>query len=224
MAGRILSIQNLEIQSQSSIVVHPFNIELDLGQGIIIYGLNNSGKSLICETIFASYNQIKGTIKVCDFSLNPISPTDKANLRRKLGYASQVSQLLPHKTVRVNLLMAINASDKFKDIPSETLILEHLNLFDLSHSLKTEFGALSYSQQKLISFIRAIIHKPKFLVLDGLMEGLDSKYHEIIIEKLEQLVLKDNLSYLITTHSAQKLPFLHAKSFEIIDNKLVSLN
>jgi ABC-type multidrug transport system ATPase subunit len=202
MAGRILSIQNLEIQSQSSIVVHPFNIELDLGQGIIIYGLNNSGKSLICETIFASYNQIKGTIKVCDFSLNPISPTDKANLRRKLGYASQVSQLLPHKTVRVNLLMAINASDKFKDIPSETLILE----------------------QKLISFIRAIIHKPKFLVLDGLMEGLDSKYHEIIIEKLEQLVLKDNLSYLITSHSAQKLPFLHAKSFEIIDNKLVSLN
>ena len=42
MAGRILSIQNLEIQSQKSIVVHPFNIELDLGQGIIIYGLNNS--------------------------------------------------------------------------------------------------------------------------------------------------------------------------------------
>ena len=83
---------------------------------------------------------------------------------------------------------------------------------------------MSYSQQKLISFIRAIIHKPKFLVLDGLMEGLDSKYHEIIIVKLEQLVLKDNLSYLITSHSAQKLPFLHAKSFEIIDNKLVSLN
>ena len=224
MSGRILSCQNLEIIAQNEIILNQLSLDIDLTEGNVIYGANNSGKTLLCESIFSNYEQIRGILKVCDFSLNPISAADKSNLRRKLGYLPQFGNLLLHKTVRVNLLLAINASDRIVDTPADTQIEELLKSFNCLHLLKNQVSFLSYSQQKIIGFLRAIIHKPKFIIIDDLSSHLDDDTVNSIITKLELLRSRENTSYVIFQHNLNRLAIHSAKSYEIVEKNIVNLN
>lgn len=67
MSGRILSCQNLEIIAQNEIILNQLSLDIDLTEGNVIYGANNSGKTLLCESIFANYEQIRGYLKYVIF-------------------------------------------------------------------------------------------------------------------------------------------------------------
>lgn len=73
-------------------------------------------------------------------------------------------------------------------------------------------------------FLRAIIHKPKFIIIDDLSSHLDDDTVNSIITKLELLRSRDNTSYVIFQHNLNRLAIHSAKSYEIVEKNIVNLN
>lgn len=224
MAGRIISAQNFDIDIDSRSLIKSIQFEMDIAEGVIIYGDNNSAKTLFCETLYGRHHELKGILKVCDYSMNPISESDKSSMRRKIGYLSQHNALLLHKTVRVNLNLAIQASDRIKDSAPDQTIMEHLHYFHLDHLVKREVESLSFSEQRLVAIVRCLVHRPKLILMDSLTLGLDNERIALVMDKLEQLRQRDNLSYVLFDHTSKLGFYPNMRSYEIKNQSLRPVN
>lgn len=204
---------------------HPLiqNIQLQVNEGEWhhIMGHNNVGKSLILECFSGNYQNCRGQLKVLEYNMLPISSLDLAHVRKRMGYASQRVQLLENKTVRINLLMCLQAAERVFEQSNDFIINSLLEEFELSQLLKREVNTLSYSEKQIISLLRAIIHKPKLLLLDQCFDQLDQEISVRFIEKIENLLKTDRIGVVSTSWNEIE-PGWNATKWKIQNSQMVA--
>lgn len=194
------------------------------GQWCEIIGPPLSGKTTIIQTLIGNHHQGTGQLNVLGFNLFPINREDARLLRRKVGYAQQLPDLLMDKTIRVNLLMALQAIDKAKEKTDEQHIIEILDEVGLIGKMKTEIRSLAYSELIIVSLLRCLIHKPRLILIDQLLDYLDKRQRNHLIAFIYNLVSKDKLSVITTAYSElTDLPFETSK-LKIEEAKLFAMN
>lgn len=168
-------------------ILKDININVGPGEQIALVGHTGSGKSTIMNLLFAYYQPQKGTIKIDGMDTREF---DKRVLRENMSIVLQDTNLFSG-TVKDNITL-------FNDDISDERVEESLvevggeellgKLAKGIHTpLSTSSDNLSSGEKQIISFARAVVGKPKILVLDEATSNIDTETEGIIQEGIRSI-------------------------------------
>jgi ABC-type multidrug transport system ATPase subunit len=150
------------------------DIRLNLPEGawLLICGPNGAGKSLLTRLILGLDRPSAGTIQVLGHDLARLGGGAMKRLRREMGAVLQRGSLLTDHAVLENLLLPLRDAPMTRNDMARAarLVMTLLGLDGLENHLPR---ALSLGQQRRVELARALIHRPRLLIWDGLSDGLD---------------------------------------------------
>ena len=164
-------------------VVQGISIHIDKEEIVVIIGPNGSGKSTFIKTVFGLIRPTKGKILFEDTDITGLR-SDKI-MRMGVGYVPQLDNIFPVLTVRENLEMGIYSK---KDTDLEEAIGETLDLFPmLKDRGKDKARNLSGGQRQMLAVARALVAKPKLLLLDEPSSSLAPNLVEKVLERVVEI-------------------------------------
>ncbi len=185
----MLELKDLTAAYGTSKVLHGISLSAEKGKVTCLVGRNGVGKSTTLKAIMGLVNTPSGDIKVCNKSVASKSTYQRA--KSGIGYVPQGREIFPQLTVRENILLGMEANPKINKIPD--YIFETFPI--LKDFLDRKGGDLSGGQQQQLAIARAIISKPKVLILDEPTEGIQPS----IIQDIGRVItkLKEEMAVLI---------------------------
>ena len=213
----IIEINNLSKSFGDVCAVSDLSFVVKKGELFAFLGVNGAGKSTTINIMCAQLKKDGGQIIIdgCDIDKS----TD--DIKRKLGVVFQSSVLDSALTVYDNLesraaLYGITG-EGFKQRLDELSSL--LNFKDL---LKRTIGKLSGGQRRRIDIARALLHKPKILILDEPTTGLDPQTRKLIWDVIYELRKNHQMTVFLTTHYMEEAS--EADYVVILDSGRVAAN
>ena len=187
-------------------ILHGVDMRLEEGEIVAILGPNGAGKSTLIKTVFGLLKPTDGHITFGSEEITGMSP--EAIVTLGLSYVPQVQNVFPTLTVRENLEMGgfllrrslyrrlVSGTGRLGDAllgRSERRVLndriqEVLGLFPgLQIRLKDRTGSLSGGQQQMVAFAKALILRPKVLLVDEPSAGLAPNLVTMVFEKIRDI-------------------------------------
>lgn len=165
------------------------------GELFAFLGVNGAGKSTTINILCGQLSKDSGSVNICGSDLDA-SPD---SIKRSIGVVFQNSVLDKELSVRDNLASrAALYGIKGKDFQNR---LEELaNLLEFKSLLKRPVGKLSGGQRRRIDIARALLHKPKILILDEPTTGLDPQTRNLLWQVIGNLRKDENMTVFLTTH------------------------
>ena len=191
----IIAIEHLNKHFGEVKAVQDLSFCVKTGELFAFLGINGAGKSTTINIICGQLSKNSGHVEIDGADLD----RDPDRIKRDLGVVFQNSVLDAALSVYDNLesraaLYGILGQD-FKTRLSELSAL--LGFEDL---LKRPVGKLSGGQRRRIDIARALLHKPKILILDEPTTGLDPQTRKTIWNIIDRLRSQENLTVFLTTH------------------------
>lgn len=187
----MLNVKNLEAYYEESIILNQVNLIAPEGEGICLIGRNGVGKTTFLKSIMGLANTPKGSIKFNDEEM--ISKPTFFRARQGISYVPQGRDIFPQLTVEENLLLGLEARSSKGSIDEKIYELFPV----LKSMLKRKGGDLSGGQQQQLAIARALVSKPKLLILDEPTEGIQPSVIQEIGRVIKQLKQEENLTILI---------------------------
>ena len=185
----MLEITNLTKSYKNFDAVKNLNLFIEEGEIGVLAGPNGAGKSTTIKSI-AGLLRYKGEIKIGGYSNKSVEG------KRLFSYVPELPGLFPLLTVREHMHFMARAYG-IKDY--EDYAEELFEIFDLSDKTEKFGSELSKGMQQKLSICCALITRPKLILFDEPMIGLDPK----AIKKLKDIMLElklQGVSMLVSTH------------------------
>ena len=205
-----LKISNLNVYYGESHILRNVDMTIPQGKMVCLIGRNGVGKTTLLKTVMGLLAPRSGQIDYQGRSLLSLPTHKRAKLG--IGYVPQGREIIPRLTVRENLLIGLEAKakgDKNKDIPEDILQLFPV----LKEMLGRMGGDLSGGQQQQLAIARALMGRPKLLVLDEPTEGIQPSIILDIENAVRQIVETTGVSVLLVEqhlHFAQQADYYYA--------------
>ena len=184
MQNKILSIENLFVRYGNIEVVHGIDLHVQHGEIVAILGANGAGKS---TTLLSISGLVKSSGGVIRFAGNPIqNMAAHAVVRNGIAQAPEGRRIFGTLTVRENLrLGAYSCTDTGQTKQSEEWIY---SLFPILRERSSQLGGtLSGGEQQMLAIGRALMSRPKILLLDEPSLGLAPLLVKTIFETLRAI-------------------------------------
>ncbi len=170
-------------------VLRDISFTIEPGETVAIVGHTGAGKTTIISLLLRFYDVQRGQILLDGADVRQFDPAD---LRRWFGVVLQ-DPFLFSGTVERNILLGSNHLDA-RDMEEAA---EEVNVADFIRTLPGGFQAevrergatLSTGQKQLISFARALAHKPRILVLDEATSSVDTETEHRVRDALKRMVV-----------------------------------
>mgnify|MGYP001158778856 FL=1 len=199
MANDILSLKNLEVHYGPIIAVRGVTLSVRAGQTVTLLGANGAGKSTILKAISGVLIPSKGKIFFDGESIGGQEPATIVS--SGLAHVPEGREMFPLLTVRQNLLLgAYSRSDKVDILEDLDKVFQYFP--DLKQFIDLEAKALSGGQQQMLALGRALMSKPKLLLLDEPSLGLSPIIVKEIFSILKHLQKDLGLSILLVEQNA----------------------
>ena len=191
----IIEINHLNKTFGDIKAVQDLSFRVKEGELFAFLGVNGAGKSTTINILCGQLSKDSGSVNICGSDLDA-SPD---SIKRSIGVVFQNSVLDKELSVRDNLASrAALYGIKGKDFQNR---LEELaNLLEFKNLLKRPVGKLSGGQRRRIDIARALLHKPKILILDEPTTGLDPQTRNLLWQVIGNLRKDDNMTVFLTTH------------------------
>ena len=161
----MLSVERLDVAYGGSQVLWGVDLAVPAGQVVCLMGRNGVGKTTVLRAVMGLLAPRAGRIRLDGQDITRWSPDRRA--RAGLGYVSQGREIFPHLTVEENLRMALLGCERAAAID------DALDLFPaLRALLARKGGVLSGGEQQMLAIGRALLTRPKLLLLDEPTEGI----------------------------------------------------
>lgn len=192
-----------------------FKLDLEFkihnGEFVALYGKSGSGKSTILRLLAGFDKPDSGVISsdgVIYYNKDIFLPPQKRNI----GYLFQDYALFPNMSVIQNLLFAKN------DIKFATELLELAELLEFKNAYP---HTLSGGQKQRTALARALMRRPKILLLDEPLSALDAKLRIKLQDYLSQIHKKYNMSIILVSHDKHEIYRLANHIYEIDNGKII---
>ena len=178
----LIKIEHLSKSYGAVRAVDDLSFRVKQGELFAFLGVNGAGKSTTISILCGQLSKDKGTVSICGTDLD----ADADFIKRSLGVVFQNSVLDKDLSVQDNLrsraaLYGIRGRD------FQNRLTELARLLDFEDLLKRSVGKLSGGQRRRIDIARALLHRPKILVLDEPTTGLDPQTRNLLWQVLGKL-------------------------------------
>jgi len=179
-------------------VLKNISFTLEAGQTLALVGATGAGKSSIINLLSRFYEINRGSIKIDGVDVRNF---DLNYLRKSIAVVHQDVFLFSDSiTNNINLLDTEITNEQIelaaKSVGADVFIDRLPGGFD--YQVQERGATLSSGQAQMISFIRALVHEPKILVLDEATSSVDTETEELIQKAIEKLM--ENRSAIIIAH------------------------
>ncbi|MEN0038271.1 MAG: ATP-binding cassette domain-containing protein [Cellvibrio sp.] len=171
-----------------------------------VLGASGSGKSTLLALIAGLLKPQQGSIKLngqlmCDSVTKIWLPPHK----RHIGLVFQDGQLLPHLSVRKNLLYGYNnISASQRRFHLDAIV----DLLEISHLLERRPGSLSGGEKQRVALGRAVLYSPELLLLDEPLSALDERLKQQILPFFLRIYSECKIPMVYVTHARSELEYL----------------
>ena len=188
----MLKVENLTLHYGGSRILNGISLEALQGQVTCLVGTNGVGKTSLLKAISGTHPRSGGTLELDGEQVGRVPP--QAMARRGVGYVPQGRMIFPLLTVKENLETGFAVLPKSEHrIPDE--------IYDLFPVLKDmtnrRGGDLSGGQQQQLAIGRAMIMRPKLLLLDEPTEGIQPNIIQQIGRVIDYLRSKGDMAIIL---------------------------
>ena len=188
----MLNIENLTLHYGQSQILNGIDLTAAVGEVTAVMGTNGVGKTSLLKAISGRHPYTDGTVSVDGRMLD--HPTAFAAARAGIAYVPQGREIFPLMSVQENLETA------FACLPKEERFIpdEIFRLFPVLLDMKLRRGGdLSGGQQQQLAIARALITRPKVLLLDEPTEGIQPNIIQQIGRTISLLREQGNMAIVL---------------------------
>ena len=181
-------------------VLHGVSLSIEEGEIVSVLGANGAGKTTFLRTVSGVLDTWEGKITLEGADLGPLTTERRA--RAGLGHLPEGTGIFQNLTVRENLDIGLGLR---KDGAGE-IRRDRDRLLDLLPALSEKIGdaasSLSGGQQQMLALARAMITRPKLLMIDELSFGLAPNLVEDLFELVTELRDEGGTTFLLVEQNA----------------------
>ena len=195
-----LHIQDITKNIKKTKILHGISLEIKSGEIVGLLGPNGAGKTTTFYTVCGLVKPSSGNVYFDDKDITSLPLHQRA--LKGIGYLPQESSIFKDLSVEDNLMLAaeIVTQDKKEQIRR---VEELLELFNIEPIRQRKGVSLSGGERRRTEIARALVSKPKFLLLDEPFAGVDPIAVKDIQEIIHQLT-KIDIGVLITDHNVRE--------------------
>lgn len=189
-AQDLLVVEHLTLAYGPALAIRDVSLRVGPGQVVCVMGRNGAGKTTLMKGIIGTLRARAGTISFHGHDVTGRPPYVRA--RCGIGYVPQGRGIFPQLTVLENLLVGLEPASGREDGQLE----EVLTLFPvLAQMARRTAGVLSGGQQQQLAIGRALMGRPRLLLLDEPTEGIQPN----VVEQIEAVIasLKGRIAILL---------------------------
>ncbi|WDZ49915.1 amino acid ABC transporter ATP-binding protein [Acinetobacter vivianii] len=194
----LLSIQHVQKFYKQSHILHGIDLEVQQGEVVVILGPSGCGKSTLLRCINGLEPIQQGEIHLKDIGrLGQDLPWD--SVRQQIGMVFQNYELFKHMNLIDNILLGPLKAQKRQRAEVEQLadqLLQRVGLLDRKYDYPSN---LSGGQKQRIAIVRALVMKPKVILLDEITAALDPEMVREVLDVVLKLA-QEGMTMLIVTH------------------------
>ncbi|MBW1659570.1 MAG: ABC transporter ATP-binding protein [Deltaproteobacteria bacterium] len=216
----ILKVENVSAgYVPESNILHNLSLEVNEGEIVSVIGPNGAGKSTLLKTIFGLLKPREGKIFLRDEDISGLKPFKIA--QKGVSYVPQVNNVFPSLTIQENLEMgAFIREDDYTDTMEEVFTLFPV----LKERRNNKAGQLSGGQRQMVAMGRALMLKPKVLLLDEPSAGLAPIFVSSIFEKIIEINATGVSMIIVEQNAKEALKMSHrgyvlAMGQNVLDDK-----
>jgi branched-chain amino acid transport system ATP-binding protein len=195
----ILTIRNIETYYGPILAVKGINIDIPQGRIVTILGANGAGKTTILKTISGAIDPLKGKILFLNEEIHKQDPDKIA--RRGIAHVPEGREVFPLLSVKENLIMGAYGRKNKKSV-SEDLEKVFKYFPILAERLAQKAVYLSGGQQQMLAMGRALMSKPKLMLLDEPSLGLSPLFVKDIFNIIVRMNVEENVTILLVEQNA----------------------
>ena len=216
--GQALTVEGLTVHYGGVCAVRDLSFSVPAGEAIGVIGANGAGKTSTLKAVMGLVPRRVATLRFGDTDLSRVNA--RAMVRHGIGYVPEGRHVFAGLPVEKNLLLGAYAR-KWNAETRQTLT-EIYDLFPVLGEMRGRLaGALSGGQQQMLAIGRALMSRPRLLLLDEPSMGLSPKLVEDILAVLLRL-RTEGLSLLLVEQNA-KLTFEATSSCLVVENGEVAM-
>ena len=204
----ILTLKNISFSYKDKLIFDNYNFVINKEEIIAIIGPSGCGKSTLLKIINGLETEYSGDVLLDGVNVNNI-PVNK----RDIVLMFQDNLLFPHMTIFENIEFSIKMK-KYPKHEIKKMVEEVAKDIHLQDKLNKYPKELSGGQQRRVALARAVISKPKLLLLDEPFTGLDKEIKLEIMNLVRIIREKYNTSIIFVTHDLSEAEYLEAKCIE----------
>ena len=201
-APALLQLKDVQAGYRELRILHGVSLRLAAGGRLAMIGRNGSGKSTALKAIMGLARITAGRIEFDGSDITRLSPRERAHAG--LGYVPQTRDIFPSLTVEENLVAGLKGRPR-------RCIDEAYGLFPRLAERRNNGGSqLSGGEQQMLSVARALLGRPRLLLLDEPLEGLAPIICTDLMSTFEALARETGVAMLLVEQKVDEaLRFAH---------------
>ncbi len=197
-SASLLSIRSVAKHFGKNIVLRDISLEIAEGEFLTILGESGSGKTTLLRILAGFEHPTSGEVWMQGERLDTEPP-----YRRRVNTVFQHYALFPHMTVEENVGYGL-AIAKRPAAEIESRVAEALAKVKMSAYAKSKPSKISGGQQQRIALARALVNRPRLLLLDEPLSALDANLRRQMQVELKALQREVGITFIFVTHDQEE--------------------
>jgi NitT/TauT family transport system ATP-binding protein len=186
----------------AAIALQGISLSVERGEFVTFLGPSGCGKSTLLKLVSGLSPVSEGSVQV-----NGMTPE---NAREMMSFIFQDATLLPWRTVEQNVGLGLELEYAARDVRSER-VAHMLELVGLTRFARSYPRQLSGGMKMRVSIARALVSRPRILLMDEPFAALDEMTRDRLNEELLRLYAEQKWTVLFVTHSVAEAVFLSSR-------------
>ncbi len=211
--NHLIKASNVHIHYGRLSVVKNVNFHIDRDDFLAIVGPNGSGKTTLMKALLGLVDITEGAFEfTSDLHISDIGYLPQTAFTQDKHFPATVKEIIATGLLNKSL---------FKNKKEEERTIRQISgLLDIKHLLNKRIGYLSGGQHQRVLMARALIGKPKMLILDEPTSALDPKIREEFYSLIQHLHAHEHVSIVLISHDLQSVSE-YAKNILYLDQEVV---
>ena len=176
----MIRLENLLIKfNKNNTLIGDINIFIPSGSLISVLGKPGSGKTMLFKVLGLKDKASSGNLFILGKNVNKLNRNELSSLHREISLVGEDNDLIDNLSVEENIILPLIVTNKSKD-EIEIAVNELVSWLNINNILEKNILHLSNYEKKMGQFARAIIIRPRLLLLDNFFTGLNDDYEKKI--------------------------------------------